>query len=86
MTQIKTIDSTVFRSNFKSTFDMVKKSKKPLIIKQRNVPSFVLVDIDEYEDYLDSINKDLQKHVKEAREQIKKGQVFLFEDVFENIK
>mgnify|MGYP000435057624 CR=1 FL=1 len=45
---IKTINATKFRNNFKDTMDHVKKSKKPLIITDRDVPSAILIDIDEF--------------------------------------
>lgn len=83
---IKTIDSSALRANFKDAMAHVKKSKKPLIIKQRNIPTAVLVDIDEYEDYLAEHDKNFLASIKKARTQYEKGEVFDMEDVFADIK
>ena len=54
---IKTINSTKFRNNFKDTMDHVRRSKSPLIITERDVPTAILIDIDEYEDMLSGKDK-----------------------------
>jgi PHD/YefM family antitoxin component YafN of YafNO toxin-antitoxin module len=63
----------------------VKKSKKPLIITERGVPTSVLVSIDEYEDFLDKKNTDLIVSIKKVRKEIEKGEVLTFSDVFGNV-
>lgn len=83
---IKTIDSSTLRANWKDAMSHIKKSKKPLIIKQRNIPTAVLVDIDEYEDYLAAHDKDFLASIKKARSQYEKGDVFDMNDVFADIK
>lgn len=82
---IKTIGATQLRNNFKEVLAQVKKSKQPLIITERGIATSVLVNIDEYEDYLDEKNSDFVASVKKAREEIKKGDVLSFSDVFGNI-
>jgi len=82
---IKTIDSSKLRSNFKDALDHVKSSKKPLIIKNRDIPTAVLIDIDEFEDYLSGKDAKLKKEIKKSRKEYKKGDVFGIEDVFANI-
>ena len=82
---IKTINTTSLRNNLKEATNYVRESKKPLIITERGVPTSVLVDIDEYEDYLESRNVEYKVSVKKAREQILKGQVFSIDDVFGSI-
>jgi prevent-host-death family protein len=82
---IKTIQSTQLRANFSQTLDLVKKSKKPLIITERGVPTSVLVSIDEYEDFLDEKNTDLIASIKKVRKEIEKGEVLTFSDVFGNV-
>ena len=83
---IKTIQATALRNNFKDALDRVKSTKKPLIITERGVPTTVLIDINELEDYLMSIDKDFVKSVKKAKAEIKSGKVFSFNDVFGDLK
>ena len=83
---IKTIQATALRNNFKDALDRVKSTKKPLIITERGVPTTVLIDINELEDYLMSVDKDFVKSVKKAKAEIKSGKVFSFNDVFGGLK
>jgi prevent-host-death family protein len=83
---IKTINTTNLRNNLKEATTYVRESKKPLIIPERGVPTSVLVDIDEYEDYLESRNKESVASVRKSREQIKKGEFFTMDEVFGSIK
>jgi len=79
---IKTIQASELRNSFKDALSHVKKTKMPLIITERGVPTSVLVSIDEYEDYLSTQDTELIASVKEARSEHKKGNVFSFSDVF----
>ncbi len=65
--------------------DHVKKSKKPLIITDRDVPSAILVDIDEYEDLLSGKDKEYLVSIKNARAQYAKGNVLTMTDVFADV-
>ncbi len=40
---IKTIQASQLRANFSQALDLVKKSKKPIIITERGIPTSVLV-------------------------------------------
>jgi len=82
---IKTINTTNLRNNLKEATSYVRESKKPLIITERGVPTTVLVDIDEYEDYLESKDTSFKNSIKKAREQKTSGVVFGMEDVFGSI-
>lgn len=82
---IKTINTTNLRNNLKDATNYVRESKRPLIITERGIPTSVLVDIDEYEDYLESKDSDFLQTVKKARIQRKSGEVFSMEDVFGSI-
>lgn len=82
---IKTINATKFRNNFKDTMDHVKKSKKPLIITDRDVPSAILIDIDEYEDLLSGKDKEYLASIKNTRAQYLKGNVLDMSDVFADV-
>ncbi len=83
-TTIHTIASSDLRSGLADALKLIKKTKKPLIIEQRNIPSAVLVDIDEYEDYLNSVDPEFLKSVANARKQARK-KVFSMDDVFGNV-
>lgn len=82
---LKTINSTKFRNNFKDTMEHVKSSKQPLFITERNIPTAVLIDIDEYEDSLSSKDKEFLASIKRARLQYGKGQVLDMNDVFADV-
>lgn len=79
---IKTIQASELRNNFKDALSHVKKTKKPLVITERGIPTSVLVDIDEYEDYLSVQDPELVASIKEARTEYKKGKTLSFSDVF----
>ena len=82
---IKTIQATKLRSGFKDALTHVKESKKPLIITERGVPTTVLIDIDEYEDYLMSIDSEFMKGLRIAEGEKKRGKVHSFDDVFGDV-
>ena len=82
---IKTIGATELRNNFKEALGQLKKSKKPLIITERGIATSVLVNIDEYEDYLDEKNPEFVAFIKKSRKEVKDGEVLSFSDVFGNI-
>ena len=82
---LKTINSTKLRNNFKDAMDHVKKSKKPLIVTERNVPTAILIDIDEYEDSLSGKDKEFLASIKRSRLQYLKGEVVDMSDVFADV-
>lgn len=63
----------------------VKNSKKPLVITERDIPSAVIIDIDEYEDLLSGKDKEFIASIKHARTQYDKGQVLDMSDVFADV-
>ncbi len=83
---IKTIQASDLRSNFKDALTHIKKTKKPLVITERGIPTSVLVDIDAYEDYLSEHDPALIASVKRSRSEYKKGEAFSFSDVFGSIE
>lgn len=82
---LKTINATKFRNNFKDTMEHIKKSKQPLVITERDIPTAILIDIDEYEDSLSLKDKQFLASIKLARSQYTKGQVVDMADVFADI-
>lgn len=86
MSMIKTIQSSDLRNNFKDALAHVKKTREPLVITERGIPTSVLVDIDAYEDYVAARDSKLIASVKKSREERKNGDVFSFTDVFGSIE
>ncbi len=82
---IKTIQASELRSAFKSALGHVKRTKEPLVITERGVPTSVLVSIDEYEDYLSARDPKFAASIKAARKEYRDGKVFTFRDVFGKI-
>jgi prevent-host-death family protein len=82
---IKTINTTSLRNNLKEATSYVRESKKPLIITERGIPTSVLVDIDEYEDYLEAKDASFLESIKKARTDKTKGTIFGMDDVFGSI-
>lgn len=82
MCMIKTVSATNLRNNLKDAMDHVKESRKPLVITERDIPTAVLLDIDEYEDVLSVKDEALKKSIVRARNDYKKGKVFDMNDVF----
>ena len=81
----KTINSSNFRNNLKDAMRYVREDKQPLVITERGVPTSVLVDIDEFEDYLESRDGDFVRSIKQARDEKNRGELFGVEDVFGSI-
>ena len=82
---IKTIQATKLRAHFKDALGHVKKTKQPLIITERGVPTSVLIDIDEFEDYLMMQDKKSLAELKQSEKEYKEGKVHTLEDVFGDI-
>lgn len=83
---IKTIQASELRSGLKRALGHVKKTKEPLVITERGIPTSVLMSIDEYEDYLSARDPKLVASIKAARKEYKDGETYSFRDVFGNIE
>ncbi len=82
---IKTINATKLRNNFKESMLHVKNTKSPLVITERDIPTAVLIDIDEYEDMLSTKDKEFLVSIKKARLEYIQGNVFNMQDVFADV-
>ena len=81
----KTIRSTSLRGNLSEILSSVEKGSKFLITKHGQ-PVAGIVDFGLFEDLLALSSPTYLKSIKEARNQIKKGQVYSHEEVFKDIE
>lgn len=68
-----------FRSKVAFYFDMVKKTKRPLIITQNGKSSAILLDVTEYQSMIDKL--EVIDDIKAAEDQVNKGLVLAHKDV-----
>jgi prevent-host-death family protein len=78
---IKTISTTDFRNNMKTVLDSTRKTLRPTIISDRNIPRVALIDIDEYEDFLSFQNPEFIKSIKKSRNE-KVSEMFSLKEAF----
>ena len=77
------IQASTLRNNLAGVLSVVeKKSKDYLLITKKGSPSAALVNLDFFEDLLALASPKYLKSIKEAREQIKKGEFFSHDEVF----
>jgi len=75
------VNATILRNNLKDTLEEVKKRDYLLVSKKGKITSAIL-DIDYFEDLLALTSPKYIESIKKAREDIKKGRVKTFEEVF----
>ncbi len=81
----KTIRSSTLRDNLAEVLEATKKGDKYLVTKNGE-PVAGMVDLGLFEDLLGLSSPNYLKSIKEAREQVKKGQVYSHEEVFKDIE
>lgn len=79
------VNSTTLRNNLADTLDLVENKKDFILISNRGKVRLAIVNIDMLEDLLALANPKYLKDIKEARENIKKGEVYPFEEIFGKI-
>ena len=78
----KSVETTKLRNNLAAAIKEVNKNKDFLIITRKGEPVAGIVDLDLLED-IEAVNsKNFIKSVKDAREQLKKGEFYTHEEVF----
>ncbi|OVE79312.1 hypothetical protein BVY00_00590 [bacterium G20] len=77
----KTISASKLRSNLADALDSIS-DNEVLIVTRRGKRDRAIIDLDNLEDILAVQNPKYVKSIAEAREQIKKGEVYTFEEVF----
>lgn len=77
----KTISASKLRNNLADALDSIS-DNEVLIITRRGKSERAIIDLDKLEDLLAASDPEYLKSIAEAREQIKKGEVYTFEEVF----
>ena len=78
----KAVETTKLRNNLASVIAEVNKKKDFMVITRKGKPVAGIVDLDLLEDIEATNSKNFIKSIKEAREQIKRGEVYTHEEVF----
>lgn len=81
----KAIETTKLRNNLASAIAEVNKKKDFMVITKKGEPVAGIVDLDLLEDIEASKSKAFIKSIKEAREQIKRGEFYTHEEVFDDL-
>lgn len=78
----KAIETTKLRNHLADAIRQINKSKDFMVITRKGEPVAGIVDLDLLEDIEASKSKAFIKSIKEAREQIKRGEIYTHEEVF----
>lgn len=81
----KSIESTKLRNNLSAAIDEVNKKKDFLIVTKNGEPVAGVVNLDLLEDIEAANSSSFIASIKEAREQVKRGEVYTHEEVFGDI-
>lgn len=85
MNKINIVSSTVLRNNLADSLSLVENKKDYILVSNRGKVKLAIVNIDMLEDLLALANPEYLADIKEARENIKKGELYTFEEVFGKI-
>lgn len=80
----KTISASKLRNNLADALDSIS-NNEVLIVTRRGKKDRAIIDLDKLEDILAVQDPEYVKSITEAREQIKRGEVYSFEEVFGNL-
>ncbi len=81
----KTIDSTTLRNNFSTTLKSLAKDDILFIKNRGKLTGKVIIDDEILEDLLLLQDEQYLKDIAEAREQVKRGEVYTFDEVFGDV-
>lgn len=85
MNKINIVSSTVLRNNLADSLSLVENKKDYILVSNRGKVKLAIVNIDMLEDLLALTNPGYLADIKEARENIKNGELYTFEEVFGKI-
>lgn len=83
---VKNISTRKLRENLANVIKDVKINFDRYIVSRRGEPEVVLMSVDDYEGWLETIeimsDKKLMDDIRLARKEIKEGKIYTFEEVF----
>ncbi|MBI1975143.1 MAG: type II toxin-antitoxin system Phd/YefM family antitoxin [Parcubacteria group bacterium] len=85
-TMTTTIPLTKARVNLGSIVKRVHLKKERFILEKDGYPVAALIDLDEYEDYLDSQDESLKKQIRESRAEFDAGKGRSFDKFLSRMK
>src|SRR2546428_14105946 len=74
-TMVNRLPLTKARVNLGALIKRVHNNKYHFILEKDGIPVAGLLDVDEYEDYLDSQDPELKKQIKEGHEEYRQGKL-----------
>ncbi len=83
---VKTITTRLFRANLADVLDDVTERFDRYVISKRGKPKAILMCVDDYEGWLETLeimsSKNTLKDIEAAKRELKAGKGYAFEDVF----
>lgn len=87
---VKNISIRKLRSNLAEILEGVTKHLDRYVISKRGEPEAVLMCIDDYEGWIETLeimsSKDAMDDIRAARKELEEGKAFTFEDVFGKVR
>jgi PHD/YefM family antitoxin component YafN of YafNO toxin-antitoxin module len=74
-TMINRLPLTKARVHLGALIRRVHNNKEHFILEKDGIPVAALLDVDEYEDYLDMLDPDLKQQIKEGHEEYRQGKL-----------
>jgi len=81
-TIVNRLPLTKARINLGALIKRVHNNKEHFILEKDGIPVAALMDVDEYEDYLDARDPDLKLQIREGQEEYRKGKIGEDLDIF----
>ncbi len=74
-TRVSRLPLTKARVNLGALIRRVRNNKEHFILEKDGIPVAALLDVDEYEDYLDSQDPELKQQIKEGHDEFLQGKL-----------
>ena len=81
MTTTTTISTSKLRENMAEALDIAQ-GKHIVVVTRRGKPEKAIVDLDEYEDMLAASDPEYLESIRQAREEVSRGDVLTMDEVF----
>lgn len=83
---VKTLPVSKARVKFGGVLEQIREKGGRVILEKHGIPIAMIVNIDEYEDYLDSTDPELQKRLKASYRDYKAGRLIPGEQVIAQMR